>query len=83
MVTSAEEEGESAVAEVINESCSSKVKPLKRHRNKAGRKTNWRETTTNDLVDIICNSEMYQRKLIFANIRLPKMTVITIKLFTN
>ena len=69
---SAEEEEGDAVIEIINESCSLKPRPTKRQRAKARRKANWSEQITNDLVDIICSNEMFQRKLIFTNIKTAK-----------
>ena len=37
-----------------------------------GRKTKWTDDCTNDLVDIICNNEVYKRKLIFTNTKTAK-----------
>ena len=39
---------------------------------KAGRKAQWSESCTDDLVDIICNNETYQKKLIFTNVKTAK-----------
>ena len=36
---------------------------------KPGRKAAWRDDCTSDLVDIICSSDTYQKKLIFTNIK--------------
>ena len=36
---------------------------------KPGRKASWSEDWTNDLVDIICSNDVYQKKLIFTNVK--------------
>ena len=35
---------------------------------KSGRKSNWLEEVTNDIVDIICEDEYLRKKIIFINI---------------
>ena len=39
---------------------------------KPGRKAVWSDECTNDLVDVICSSDIYQKKLIFTNIKTAK-----------
>ena len=40
--------------------------------NKKGRKSSWQERHINDLVDIICSSEYYKKRLIFINMKNSK-----------
>lgn len=67
-----EEDEEDALRGVVNDSCSLKVRPTKQKGKRAGKKAKWSEACTDDLVDIICNSEIYQKKLIFTNVKTAK-----------
>ncbi len=68
-----EDEEDAIIGVVSNDSCSSKVdRPTKQKDKRAGRKAKWSEACTDDLVDIICNSEIYQKKLIFTNVKTAK-----------
>ena len=73
-----EEDEEDAVGVMVNESCSLKVdrptgpKPAKQKGKRVGRKAKWSEACTDDLVEIICNREIYQKNLIFTNVETAK-----------
>ena len=73
-----EEEDEAEIENSVHES-SSEYTGRPRHiskqdfkSKKAGRKAQWSESCTDDLVDIICNNETYQKKLISTNVKTAK-----------
>ena len=55
-------------AAVLNESTALKLTNTR----KVGPKTIWSEAVTDDLVDIICSSETYEKKIVFTNIKTAK-----------
>ena len=44
----------------------------KKGKGKPGRKARWMDGCTDDLVDIICNNEVYKKRIIFTNIKTSK-----------
>ena len=73
-----EDEDEARIENSVHE-CSSEDTGKPKHISKqdfelkkAGRKAQWSEACTDDLVDIICNNETYQTKLIFTNVKTAK-----------
>lgn len=44
----------------------------KKDKTRPGRKVQWIDESTDDLVDIICNNETYKRRIIFTNVKKSK-----------
>ena len=65
---SSEEEPEPTTAPLL------KVGNKNRPKKKAGRKSQWSDACTDDLVDIICEEQIYQNKLIFTNVKTARNT---------
>ena len=77
-----EEEDKEAIGDV--ESVSSQTsRPNSGSKKKAGRRPTWREDDVTDLVDIVCNSEYFKRKIIFTNSKNTKNNEIYGKLLKD
>ena len=48
------------------------ARKTKKGNGKPGRKAKWTDECTDDLVDIICNNEVYKKRIIFTNIKTSK-----------
>ena len=48
------------------------TRKTKKGNRKPGRKAKWTDECTDDLVDIICNNEVYKKRIIFTNIKTSK-----------
>ena len=77
-----EEEDEEAIGDV--ESVSSQMsRPSLGSKKKARRRLTWKEDDVTDLVDIVCNSEYFKRKIIFTNSKNTKNNEIYGKLLKD
>lgn len=68
---------EEVIGKKINESATLKglgqgICGRKKNKGKPGRKAKWTDECTDDLVDIICNNEVYKKRIIFTNIKTSK-----------
>ena len=70
-----DEEASDAESEISKSSETSRAK-----KKKAGRKSYWKEEELTDMVDIICNSDYYKRKIIFTNSKNSKNNDVYSKL---
>ncbi len=73
---------------VVNtkESCAlpGKVGPKKaKKKGKAGRKAQWSDSCTDDLIDIICSNDVFQKKLIFTNVKTARNGIYYSKIMTE
>lgn len=76
------DEDEEAIGDV--EAVSSQTsRPNSGSKKKAGRRPTWREDDVTDLVDIVCNSEYFKRKIIFTNSKNTKNNEIYGKLLKD
>ena len=73
-----EEEASDAESEISKSSETSREK-----KKKVGRKCHWKEEDVTDMVDIVCNSDYYKRKIIFTNSKNSKNKDVYSKLLKD